>query len=176
METYRHKVNFNNKKRILITGGSGALGSHIKKLIKCEAPDSSELDISDFKKCVAVVKKYKPAIIIHCAAWTSVDKAEKEKEKCWKINVLGTENIVKAASGIRFIYISTHYVFDGTRGNYREDDIPNPINYYSLTKLVGESIVGQYPNTLIIRTGFKKDRASAEAVFTPKVFASSVIC
>lgn len=148
---------FKPRNKILITGGSGALGSNIKKLIQCDAPNSKELDITDFKRCLWAVKKYNPSIIIHCAAWTDVAGAEKEKEKCWKVNVTGTQNMVKATTGRRFIYISTHYVFDGQKGGYKENDIPNPVNFYSLTKLIGEAIVGQYPNTLIIRTGFKKD-------------------
>src|SRR3989338_3709519 len=143
--------------KILITGGSGILGSSIVRIVKCDTPDFKELDVTDLKKCQKAMKKYNPDIIIHCAAWTDVVGAEKEKEKCWKVNVVGTENMVKVASGRRFIYISTHYVFDGEKGNYKENDTPNSLNFYSLTKLVGEAIVHQYPNTLIIRTGFKKD-------------------
>lgn len=144
-------------KRILVTGGSGALGIEIKKLMSCFAPSSSELDITNRKKCLAAVKKYRPDIIVHCAAWTDVARAEKERRKCWEVNVLGTENMVRAAAGRRFIYISTEYVFDGTKGNYVEDDIPNPVNFYSLTKLLGEEIVRQYKKTLVIRTAFKKN-------------------
>jgi len=106
---------------------------------------------------VNAVGKYNPDIVIHCAGWTDVLAAEKEKTKCWSVNVSGTENMVRASKGKRFIYISTHYVFDGMTGNYKEDDVPNPVNFYSLTKLIGEAIVVQYQNTLIIRTGFKKD-------------------
>lgn len=148
-----------NKKnpKILITGGSGALGSCIKRLIKCDTPDRDELNVVDFKKCLSAIKKYNPDIIIHCAAWTNVAGAETNKKGCWQTNVEGTENMVKAAAGRRFIYISTHYVFDGDKGNYKENDIPSPVNFYSLTKLIGETIVKQYDNTLIIRTGFKKD-------------------
>ncbi len=148
-----------NKKnpKILITGGSGALGSCIKRLIKCDAPDRDELNVVDFKKCLSAIKKYNPDIVIHCAAWTDVAGAETNKKGCWQTNVEGTENMIKAAAGRRFVYISTHYVFDGDKGNYKENDIPNPINFYSLTKLVGEAIIKQYDNTLVIRTGFKKD-------------------
>src|SRR3989344_6428342 len=148
---------FKTKKKILITGGSGALGSSIKKFVNCYAPDSKELDVTNFKKCVKTVDIYNPDIIIHCAGWTNVVGAEKDRNKCWLVNVLGTQNMVQASAGKRFIFISTHYVFDGTRGNYKETDTPNPVNFYSLTKLIGEAIVGQYSNTLIVRTGFKKD-------------------
>lgn len=148
---------FKTNKKILITGGSGILGSNIRKLIRCDAPSSGELDITDFKKCRKAMKKYSPDIIIHCAAWTDVAGAERERAKCWRVNVAGTQNMVRAAAGRRFVYISTEYVFDGKRGNYKETDMPNPLNFYSLTKLLGEVIVNQYPNTLIIRTAFKKD-------------------
>lgn len=145
------------RKKILITGGSGTLGSNIQKLIQCHAPNSKELDITDFKKCRRAIKRYNPDIIIHCAAWTDVAGAEKKRAKCWQINVKGTQNMVKAALGRRFVFISTEYVFDGEKGNYKETDVPNPINFYSLTKLLGEAIVNQYQNTLIIRTAFKRD-------------------
>jgi dTDP-4-dehydrorhamnose reductase len=144
-------------KKILITGGSGALGTQIQKIVKCDAPPSKELDITDLEKCESIIKKYNPDIIIHCAAYTDVALAEKENKKCWQVNVTGTENMVRAANGARFIYISSEYVFDGENGNYKEDDIPNPANFYSLTKLLGEVVVKQYLNTLIIRTAFKQD-------------------
>ena len=144
-------------KKILITGGSGTLGSSIQKLVKCIAPSSDALDITDDKNCRDVINKFDPDVVIHSAAWTDVLGAEKEKEKCWKANVIGTENMVRAAAGRRFVYISTEYVFDGERGNYQEDDIPNPVNFYSLTKLIGEAVVRQYDSTLLIRTAFKKD-------------------
>ncbi len=148
---------FTTEKKILITGGSGALGSNIQKLIPCFAPDSKELDITSEDSCRVAIEKYQPDIIIHCAAWTDVAGAEKEKGKCWEVNVSGTRNLVRAAQGRRFIYISTEYVFDGEKGNYTETDTPNPKNFYSLTKLIGEVIVGQYLRTLAIRTAFKKD-------------------
>lgn len=155
--------------RILITGGSGALGSAISKLIPCIAPNSSELNITDYAQCQAAIERYNPDIVIHCAAWTDVAGAEKAKDKCWEVNVTGTENMVRAATGCRFIYISTEYVFDGERGNYKEDDIPRPVNFYALTKLCGEIAVRQYPNTLIIRTAFKQDGPwPYEAAFVDK--------
>ncbi|MDA2922371.1 sugar nucleotide-binding protein, partial [Patescibacteria group bacterium AH-259-L07] len=143
--------------RVLITGGSGSLGTAIQKLIQCDAPDKRELDIRDIKKCEQAMKKYKPDIIIHAGAYTDVSGAQIHKKTCWDVNVIGTENLARAAHGRRFIYISTSYVFDGKDGNYKEDDIPHPVNFYSLTKLLGEIVVSQYKNTLIIRTMFKPD-------------------
>ena len=144
-------------KKILLTGGNGRLGTEIQKLIACDAPLAEELDVTEFASCKRAIKKYNPDIVIHAAAWTDVAGAETHKERCWAVNVIGTENIARAAAGRRLVFISTDYVFDGEKGNYREDDIPNPKNFYALTKLVGEVIIGQYPNTLIIRTAFKSD-------------------
>ena len=146
-------------KKILITGGSGTLGTEIRKLISCAAPSASELDVTDAVSCSRAIKKHDPDIIIHAAAWTDVAGAETKKEKCWTVNVTGTQNIAQAAKGRRLVFISTDYVFDGERGNYREDDIPNPRNFYALTKLAGELIIRQYPDTLIIRTAFKPEGA-----------------
>lgn len=133
------------------------LGSHIQKLIECHAPDRYELDIASLDSCNEAITRYDPDIIIHAAAWTDVAGAELYRGECWNINVRGTEHIAKAARGKRVVYISTDYVFDGERGQYKEDDIPNPTNFYALTKLAGEIAINQYPHTLVIRTAFKPD-------------------
>lgn len=142
---------------ILLTGGSGRLGREIQRLISCAAPSTRELDITSLTSCRKAIKKYQPDLIIHAAAWTDVAGAETHREQCWAVNVIGTQNLVRAAHGRRLVFISTDYVFDGKRGNYREDDIPNPKNFYALTKLAGELIIQQYPDTLIIRTAFKQN-------------------
>lgn len=146
-------------KHILITGGSGNLGTQIQKHVECFAPDVAELDITDIASCKRAIKKYDPDTIIHGAAWTDVAGAEQKREQCWAVNVTGTENIAKASAGRRLVYISTDYVFDGEKGNYSEEDIPNPKNFYALTKLMGEAMIRQYPGSLVIRTAFKKDGA-----------------
>lgn len=144
-------------RRILLTGGSGTLGTQIRQYLDCIAPSHRELDLRRNNSCARVVKRYRPDLIIHAAAYTDVAGGQRERAVAYRINVLGTQHLVRAAHGARFIYLSTEYVFDGTRGRYREDDVPNPVNYYALTKLLGELVVGQYPNTLIIRTSFKPD-------------------
>lgn len=143
--------------RILLTGGSGTLGTQIQKHLDCVAPDLRTLDITDPAACQRAIDEINPDPIIHAAAYTDVAGGERERADAYRINVLGTQHLVRAAKGRRFIYISTEYVFDGERGNYREDDTPNPVNYYAMTKLLGEVVVAQYPNTLIIRTSFKPD-------------------
>ncbi len=91
--------------------------------------------------------------VIHCAAYTDVSKAESEKEKCYTLNVSGTRNARNLAmkNGAHFVYISTPFVFDGYRGNYREDDCPLALNFYANTKLIGEEISRDYEKSLIIR-------------------------
>ena len=146
-------------KKVLVTGGSGQLGYDlIKKLkelnIEVLAPTTNEMDITD-KNCVtSVINDFKPDVIYHCAAYTAVDKAEEEKEICYNVNVNGTKNIVEAAKNTssKVVYISTDYVFDGTKeGLYLENDIPNPINYYGYTKYCGEEIVKELTDYLIVR-------------------------
>lgn len=137
---------------ILITGGSGRLGTAIQKQIECIA---TRIDILRLKYCYKAINDFDPDVIIHCAAYTNSLKAEQEKDKCFNLNVVGTRNMLRASNGRRFIYISSDYVFDGEQGNYTENDIPNPINYYGLTKLLGEAETQCFYNTLVIRTAFK---------------------
>lgn len=88
----------------------------------------------------------RPEAIIHCAAYTAVDKAEEEVEVCYQVNAEATKVIAECAKelDITLIYISTDYVFDGTKeGDYVETDLPNPINVYGASKLLGEQYVQQ---------------------------------
>ena len=142
-------------RRILITGGSGRLGSAIQLEAPCIAPTHEELDITESAECLAIISRYDPEIIIHCAGYVSAMGAETYHENAWQVNVQGTQNIVRAARGRRFVYISTDYVFDGEQGHYSETDAPYPVNFYGLTKLAGEIIVLQYPDTLILRAPFR---------------------
>jgi dTDP-4-dehydrorhamnose reductase len=138
-----------SNKRILVTGSNGQLGSSIVAIFKQHNfdviyTDRSTMDITNLLKVSQVIKQFKPQVIIHCAAYTAVDKAEEEKFNCYKVNVDGTRNLALIAKelNIEFIYFSTDYVFDGTKlSPYEVNDIPNPINYYGLTKYLGEEIV-----------------------------------
>lgn len=143
---------------ILITGGSGRLGSALRKLIPGAVPPTRDaLDITSGASCAAAAVAFRPKIVIHCAAFVDSASAEAERHLCWQTNVIGTRNVIRAFQPCRFVYISSEYVFDGKRGNYAENDTPGPINFYGLTKLCGEQIVQQYPNTLIIRAGIRQD-------------------
>jgi dTDP-4-dehydrorhamnose reductase len=141
-------MNLKNKK-ILITGSKGQLGSTIVNVFRQSnlnvfITDRSNLDITNILQVKEVLMKLKPDIIIHCAAYTSVDKAETEREECYRVNVDGTRNLALFAKelDIEFLYFSTDYVFDGSKEEpYYFSDKPNPINYYGLTKYLGEEIV-----------------------------------
>ncbi len=146
-------------KRVLITGVTGQLGYDILKALEgrdvvCMSPTSKEMDITDSTVVSKVVKTFKPDVIFHCAAYTAVDKAEDEKDICYKVNVLGTKNIVNSARevGAKVVYISTDYVFDGTKdGIYTEEDTPHPINHYGYTKYLGEEEIKILNDYLIVR-------------------------
>lgn len=132
---------------ILLTGGSGLLGAEIRKLISdIYAPTHKEFDILNPKFIPSV------DLIVHTAAYTQVDRAEINRNECYRLNVEGTRNLSRL--GIPMLYISTDSVFGGETGNYNENDIPYPKNFYSLTKFLGEQQLDDY--SVIIRTAFRK--------------------
>jgi dTDP-4-dehydrorhamnose reductase len=153
--------------RLLVTGTSGLLGNKIVEFAKHDYeviplyntkplhPNSLKLDITNQSRVLRLFNKLKPHILIHTASETNVDKCETKKEQAWKINAEGTRNIALACSktGAKLVYISTDYVFDGEKGNYKEEDKPNPINHYGVTKLEGENQVTRHcKNYAILRT------------------------
>ena len=143
----------------LITGGSGILGTELKKFFPDSLfPSHSELDITNHEMVFDYFSKNEFDSIIHTAAMTSVRQCESEKKLSWDTNVVGTKNLVDATAEFRsnskFIYLSTACVFDGHDGMYKESSIPSPENFYALTKLIGEQQIKNLKNYLIIRTNF----------------------
>jgi len=155
------------KKRLLITGTNGLLGNkavvvanqnyevmplhHAKPL----HDNSLEVDIVNKEQVLSIFRKLRPNAVIHAAAETNVDKCETQKEHAWNVNVKGTRNVAEACDevGAKLVHISTDYVFDGEKGHYKEEDNPNPISYYGLTKLEGErQVVAHCRNYAILRT------------------------
>lgn len=131
---------------ILVTGVNGQLGFDVvkelkKRNIECLGIDKTDLDITDGNAVGKYISNLKPECVVHCAAYTAVDKAEDEIEICTKVNVYGTENIAQACKKIdaKMIYISTDYVFDG-QGNapYEVDGNIKPASVYGKTKYEGE--------------------------------------
>jgi len=149
--------------KVLVTGSEGQLGFDIirrlKKLdIECLGVDLYDFDITNPVQTDKFIFNYKPDVVVHCAAYTQVDKAEIEKEKCFDINVNGTENIAKACNKIdsKMIYISTDYVFNGSGENaWSENDPTSAINYYGYTKELGERLIREIlEKYYIIRTSW----------------------
>ena len=169
---------------ILLTGGNGQLGTELRHLLDEQgldyiSTDANEMDITDAEKTMSFIKQLKPEIIYHCAAYTAVDKAEDEgKELDEKINVTGTENVVKAAKAVdaTLVYISTDYVFDGTKKDdtYQVDDQTNPQSEYGRTKLLGEQIVRKnLDKYYIIRTSWVFGQYGHNFVFTMQNLAKT---
>jgi len=145
--------------KTLITGGSGILGTELKKLFPNSLfPSHSDLDITNNEMVFDYFSKNEFDSIIHTAAMTSVRQCESEKKSCWNSNVVGTKNLVDATTEFRsnskFIYVSTACVFDGHTDMYKESSIPHPENFYALTKLIGEQFAKNLKNHIIIRTNF----------------------
>ncbi len=118
------------------------------------APRRPEVDLTRPETLDALFAAHRPEVVLHLAAYTDVARAEREREACWRVNVEGTRALARRAPGW-FVHLSTDYVFDGERGMYREEDLPNPKNFYALSKTVGEEAARQAPRPLIVRTSFK---------------------
>lgn len=145
--------------KVLVTGVKGQLGYDIvkecqKRNIEAIGVDIDEMDITDVNQVNQVIINEKVDAVVHCAAWTAVDKAEDEVELCRKVNRDGTENIANICKelDIPMMYFSTDYVFNGM-GNepWNEYDHREPLNVYGQTKYEGELIVEKLPKHFIIR-------------------------
>ena len=145
--------------KVLVTGVNGQLGHDIveecqKRNIEAIGVDVKEMDITDAYKVNEVITETKPDAIIHCAAWTAVDKAEDEVEQCRKVNRDGTKNIVDVCEklDLPLMYFSTDYVFDGQGEEpWNEYDERHPLNVYGKTKYEGELEVERLKKHFIIR-------------------------
>lgn len=145
-------------KRYLATGGWGRLGYYIRDSITCIAPTEKEMNILDTSQIKIFVESNNFDAILHLAAITDYRFAEKEKNVCYRVNVLGTRNISEMALkyNLKMYYISTDHVFPCTKGDYKETDNPNPFNWYGFTKYAGElEIQNVIQNYCIIRTSFR---------------------
>lgn len=149
---------------ILVTGANGQLGSEIKALshdfpytflFTCK----DDLDITDAQVVEAFIKQKNIDVIINCAAYTAVDKAESDEENADNINHLAVKNLAELSSlyNLKLVHISTDYIFDGTSHKpYIETDVANPLSIYGKTKLLGEKAL-QFinpKNSIIVRTSW----------------------
>jgi dTDP-4-dehydrorhamnose reductase len=146
--------------KYLLTGGSGTLGTELRKHLNCFAPTREMLDVTSSADEIATscvnYKIYDVDAMIHCAGYTDVPGAEVNRREAIEYNINGTKNIAKLSRlyGKKMIYISTDYVYAGIGGGYRETDRAEPFNFYGFTKLAGEAFLDP-DSDLIIRTSFK---------------------
>jgi len=158
--------------KILVTGGEGRFAKILKNknkklnLIFCS---KKQLDILNLKSIKKNFEKHKPKIIFHCAGLSRpMDVHEKDITKSIDLNIIGTANLVKTCKlyKVKMIYLSTGYVYEGTRGNYKETDPVKPFNNYGLSKLGGECAVSMYKNSLILRVTMTEKPFAHDTAFT----------
>lgn len=156
---------------IVITGGSGLLGTELLKInSEIVAPTHSEVNVTDYPSLLNYLSDNKPDILIHAAAIIDNRILEKEPNKAILTNIIGTANVAMACNilKIRLVYISTDYVYDGEHGNCKETDPLKPFNFYAWTKIGGEASVNSVKNHLIIRTSFGANNFAYTSAFVDK--------
>ncbi|MDH5545575.1 MAG: dTDP-4-dehydrorhamnose reductase [Gammaproteobacteria bacterium] len=144
--------------KILIAGGHGQLGSDLNRIAgardyKVEAPKRSDLDITSEESINAFLNTHKFDIVVNCAAYTAVDKAESEAELAFAVNHDGAANLARACTlhGLPLVHISTDYVFNGEKsGAYVEDDVASPLGVYGESKWQGEQAIRQHCSSHLI--------------------------
>lgn len=151
-----------SKLKIMITGANGQLGRELSEWTTETAEiigfGRHELDITSLPACRNLFALHQPDVVIHCAAYTAVDKAESEPDEAFRVNAAATRNVAIAARevGAKLCYISTDYVFDGTGTTpYNEYDQTNPLTVYGKSKFAGEQLVQTlHDRYYIVRTSW----------------------
>ncbi|MGQ9531088.1 MAG: dTDP-4-dehydrorhamnose reductase [Candidatus Bathycorpusculaceae bacterium] len=143
--------------KIVVIGSTGQLGTDLMKVLGHEHETigltHQDIEVTDHNSC-QTLKKYHPDVVINSAAFHKTDQCEEEPIKTFTVNAIGAKNIAATSKEIEAatIFISTDYVFDGSKTRpYTENDIPNPINTYGISKLAGELYTKQNPKHYIIR-------------------------
>jgi len=143
--------------KIAIIGSTGQLGSDLVKTLKPEHEvvglTHQDIEVTDYNSCL-VLKKHNPTVIVNTAAFHKTDQCEEEPLKTFSVNAIGARNMAEISKEIKATttFISTDYVFDSFKNEpYTEDDTPNPINTYGISKLAGELYTKQNPKHYIIR-------------------------
>jgi len=143
--------------KVAIIGSSGQLGTDLVKILEKNHEvvglTHKEIEITDKLSC-QTLKKYSPEVVINTAAFVKVDQCEVEPDLAFEVNAIGAKYITEVSKeiGALIIFISTDYVFDGSkREPYTEDDVPSPINTYGISKLAGELYTKQSPRHYIVR-------------------------
>ncbi|MGH7941697.1 MAG: SDR family oxidoreductase [Limisphaerales bacterium] len=146
-------------KRAWITGANGLIGRYIVRAAskfgaqwQLRALTRAEFDLLDSGSIEREFEKDQPALVVHCAAISSVADAQRDPSLARKVNVQATQILAQLSAGIQFIFFSSDLVFDGRKGDYLETDIPNPLHLYGETKAAAEQIVLKNPGHLVLRT------------------------
>lgn len=149
--------------KVLVTGYNGQLGYDVIKAlnsrsIECKGVDLQDFDITDKAQTMEYVKGYNPDAVIHCAAYTAVDRAEDDEEECYRVNVIGSENLAIVCKEIdaKMLYVSTDYVYGGKGETpFETTDETDPKSVYGRTKLEGENVVRKYLDKyFVVRTSW----------------------
>lgn len=161
--------------RILVTGAAGQLGCAVCKELEARRVEhrglsAKGLDVTDQISVCKELELYRPNAVINCAAYTKVDQAEAEPEKCWAVNMAGVQNLALAsrAVGAKLVHLSTDYVFSGAgTGFYAPEDDVNPQCVYGKSKLAGELAVrSMLRECFIVRTSWAFGKSSNNFVRT----------
>lgn len=152
---------------LLIAGAGGMLGTALQRVaaeraVAVVAPPEAGFDITSADAVehvtVAFAAAHPGGVLVNAAAYTNVERAEEDADRAYLVNDAGAANLAAAAAsaGLRFVHVSTDFVFDGTKdGAYVEDDEPNPLSVYGASKLAGErSVAAADPGALIVRTAW----------------------
>jgi dTDP-4-dehydrorhamnose reductase len=148
---------------ILITGAKGQLGRDLRRVLEernipCLTAGRGELDVTDIDAVRRFIAGNAIEVLIHCAAYNKVDRAETEQEECFKLNAFVPRDLALVAkeAGAVFVTYSTDFVFDGLKGSpYTEEDAPNPLSVYGRAKEEGEKLVlATYDKSYVIRTSW----------------------
>lgn len=146
--------------RILITGGRGQLGRDLALALAGEevrAPGHAELDVTDETAVREAIGRFRPQVVVHCAALTDTSRCERDPMLAQQVNGVGTLNVAEACreAGATLVYVSTNEVFDGCRSEpYCESDEAAPLNAYGLSKLAGERAALSLPGAYVARTSW----------------------
>ncbi|UCE15702.1 MAG: dTDP-4-dehydrorhamnose reductase [Candidatus Bathyarchaeota archaeon] len=143
--------------KIAIIGSTGQLGTDLVKTLQNEYQvigfTHQDIEVTDYNSCL-ILKEHNPDIIINTAAFHKTDQCEEEPMKTFSVNAIGARNVAVISKEIEAIamFISTDYIFDGSKNEpYAEDDVPNPISTYGISKIAGELYTKQNPKHYVIR-------------------------
>ena len=167
--------------KYLVFGSKGQLGLEFCGYLgeKSIGVGREECDISNLDRVMDVVSSVKPGVIINCAAYNLVDNAERMYSDAFKVNALGVRNVAYACKkvGAFLVHFSTDYVFDGTKkGMYTESDVPNPLNMYGKSKLLGEQLLKEELDSryLLFRVSWVYGRGKRNFVYKVLNWAKSM--